>query len=217
MRTIAVERRIFWIHLLQIRLAQADLAELDWIEWIISLMLNTSFWKIWRLIITWTGSPWDSFCFRIYCQEILLLVGSTAHRRWNSTWACPHTCWWCMEHWTENTNEIISCSCSPPLGASPGEAAMQLDMMEAVPALAAVDVHPLADKQSDWLIRNPLPRPGWAAARLVRGGQLAIVTGSVFSTGLLCKDDFATNPGSQEETCISYLFCFLSLQDTAFC
>ena len=37
----------------------------------------------------------------------------------------------------------------PPLGASPGEAAMQLDMMEAVPALAAVDVHPLADKQSD--------------------------------------------------------------------
>ena len=82
-------------------LAQADLAELDWIEWIISLMLNTSFWKIWRLIITWTGSPWDSFCFRIYCQEILLLVGSTAHRRWNSTWACPHTCWWCMGHWTE--------------------------------------------------------------------------------------------------------------------
>ena len=30
-----------------------------------------------------------------------MLGGSTAHRRWNSTWACPHTCWWCMEHWTE--------------------------------------------------------------------------------------------------------------------
>ena len=37
----------------------------------------------------------------------------------------------------------------PPLGDSPGEAAMQLDILDAVPALAAVDVHPLADKQSD--------------------------------------------------------------------
>ena len=36
-----------------------------------------------------------------------------------------------------------------PLRDSPGHTAMQLDILEAVPALAAVNVHPLADKQSD--------------------------------------------------------------------
>ena len=53
---------------------------------------------------------------------------------------------------TLNRKIVMNRSCSsydPPLGDSPSEAAMQLDMMDAVPALAAVDVHPLADKQSD--------------------------------------------------------------------
>ena len=36
-----------------------------------------------------------------------------------------------------------------PLRDSPVQTAMQLDMMDAVPALATVNVHPLADKQSD--------------------------------------------------------------------
>ena len=53
---------------------------------------------------------------------------------------------------TLNTIFVMNRSCSsydPPLGDSPGEAAMQLDIIDAVPALAAVNVHPLADKQSD--------------------------------------------------------------------
>ena len=62
-------------------------------------------------MITWTRSPRDSFCHRMYCQEILMLVSSTAHHRSNSTWACPHTCWWCREHWTEHVIFII-CQCS---------------------------------------------------------------------------------------------------------
>ena len=36
-----------------------------------------------------------------------------------------------------------------PLRDSPGQTAMQLDMMDAGPTLATVNVHPLADKQSD--------------------------------------------------------------------
>ena len=53
---------------------------------------------------------------------------------------------------TLNTIFVMNRSCSsydPPLGDSPSEAAMQMDILEAVPALAAVNVHPLADKQSD--------------------------------------------------------------------
>ena len=53
---------------------------------------------------------------------------------------------------TLNRKNVMNRSCSSyvsPLRDSPGEAAMQLDILDAVPALATVNVHPLADKQSD--------------------------------------------------------------------
>ena len=64
----------------------------------------------------------------------------------------------------------MSCSCVPPLRDSPGQTALQLDILDAVPiapdvTVSTVNADPLVQVQ-DVFMRNPLLRPGGTCARL---------------------------------------------------
>ena len=65
---------------------------------------------------------------------------------------------------------MSSSSYDPPVGDSPGQTALQLDILDAVPiasdvTVAAVNAYPLVQVQ-DVFMRNPLLRPGGTCARL---------------------------------------------------